>query len=200
MLALPVAVSRVVTSISIVALLTLGACAQENGFAPSDEQADSSEVIELRLPAAPTEIEFSSSRSDASFGQSVAYGHCDPEIINDDGSTTINCPSKWSEVAWFHVSQSEVRDLMAQGHTAIDFELDVENSVVPNDDLRFSVHEVAEDGTKRKILSEPNFGHDQTVGVTLADVGYDIYFARGENFALIWGNGAIEFSIDAQAL
>ncbi len=191
---------RLATSFALTTLIGLGACAAEEGSAPNDEQADTTEVIEFRIPEAATDVDFGSSSSVTEFGQSIAYGHCNPSETDEDGTINIDCPSKWSEVAWFHVSQEQVRALMEDGHGGLDFRLTIEETLIPNDDLRFSVHEVAEDGTKRKILSEPNLGDGETASIALDDVAYEIYLARGENSALIWANGAIEFSIAAEAL
>ncbi len=185
---------------AVIALLATGACAAPiDNTAPDEEQSDLVEVIDYRLPAAPTEIEFDAQGA-ARASQSVSYGHCLPAETDEDGAITINCPEKWSEVAWFRISNEDVQARLASGENTLDVALQILSTPIP-DSLRFSVHEVAADGSKTKILSEANFfdGDTERFGLE-SDASYEFYVAGGHNTVLQWGNGTIEFSLDVTPL
>lgn len=190
---------RTAAVLALLATTTAACGSSEDQTAPDEEQADSNEVIEFRLPDAPTEVSLESGVLTA-MGQSIAYGHCDPSTTDDTGAITINCPQKWSEVAWFRISRADVEELIASGNGGLDFTLDVRDTTLYGDTVRFSVHEVAEDGSKRKVLSQPNLAHEATESIALDAIAYEIYVARGENSFLLWNQGTIEFSVSATAL
>jgi len=185
--------------IAVIALLTASACAADPEASPSDERADSSEVIEHRLPDAPTPMDVAQDDQAASTSQSIAYGHCDAPETADDGVITVNCDAKWSEVAWFNVSADVVDKLIGADKHSLALQVEIKNSTIEEDSVRLSIHGIGIDGASRKLLSEPNLFSSDSVEISLDDTSYQIYVARGENSSLIWGDGVIEFSLSASA-
>ncbi|MCP4447684.1 MAG: hypothetical protein GY811_20460 [Myxococcales bacterium] len=191
-----------IACLALATLISMGACVAEDEFVPSDneEQADISETVEFRVPDVPTSIEIGPESTTVTNNQSIAYGHCNPAETGDDGVIRIDCPAKWTEVAWLHVSLEQSRELMAQGYTALDVQLAVDSSTREGDSLRISAHEVNETGAKRKLLSEPNVSDGESIEIPLGDTAFDVYLARGVNSIRTWQTGTIEFTVTTAAL
>ncbi len=194
----PLAAMTTVTRLALIALLSLGACAVEDGLEASDERADQGEVIAYQRPDAPTMIEFSDSESASKSPHSIAYGHCSAPQEEDDGSITIDCNEKWSELAWLSISRDMSQGLVARGGTKLSFDVSVRSSTADNDSVRLSVHSVDENGNSVKVASVGNVFDGDAIAVDLDAAEYHVYMARGENTFLVWQNGSIEVELTAR--
>lgn len=185
----------ILTRFALVSLLALGACATEPEADFTDERADANEVITYQRPEAPTEIEFAGDASSSESSLSISYGHCDEATTDEDGAIQINCPEKWSELAWLSISKETSQRMIDQGHTSLQFVVAVKDSTNEAESVRFGVHAISDDGTRTKVASEGNVFDGEYLAVTLEPVAYHVYMARGVNQSLIWNNGFIEVDL-----
>jgi hypothetical protein len=188
----------IVPRLAFDALLSLGACAVDDGSMSSDEKADISEVIAYHRPDAPTMIEFSATEAAPMSSHSIAFGHCETPVEGDDGSINIDCNEKWSELAWLSVSTDMSKGLIAKGATKLSFDVAVKNSTADTDSIRLSVHAIDENGRSFKVASEGNVFDGDAIAVDLDIAEYHVFMARGENNFLVWHNGSIEVDLTAR--
>lgn len=162
----------------------------------SDERSDAVEVIEFQQPDAPTALDFDDQTHSASSSQSISFGHCD-EPVEEDGVININCEQKWSELTWLSISKEDSQALLDAGEQKLHLDLAVRSFTEIPDSVRFSVHAVAEDGSKRRMISEGNVFDGESLELDLEATEYYVYMARGVNTYWAWHNGSIEVDLQA---
>lgn len=186
-----------VSRMLLVSLVSLAACAAEDGSSPSDERADTTQVIKFHRPDAPTIIELSAADDAATSSHSISFGHCDEAQTGEDGVINIDCNEKWSELSWLSLSKEDAQSLVDQGQRTLSFDISVTDSTADRDSVRFSIHAVAEDGSSMKLLSKGNVFDGESMAIDLEATEYHVFMARGENSSLIWHNGSIEVDLSA---
>lgn len=182
----------------IATLIVLGACTtdSEEGF-PSDDRSDSTEVIEYRRPEAPTPIEVAP--EPATTALELAYGHCDPAVVDDDGAITINCESKWSEMAWLSISKETTEALVNAGKTRMAIDLSVSNATIADsivvESVRFAIRSIDDAGEKTIVFNKLNVLDGESIELDIAATEYEILFARAANSVWRWEDGVVNVDL-----